>query len=90
MIHLLGVIIKFDVVIGIMVLVHEAGHFDVAAEGDDGDLIFGVATFEAEETFAEADGEDLDTDAAELGDGEVAELVDQNHDAKDDGKLDDC
>ena len=45
---------------------------------------------EAEEAFAEADGEDLDADAAELGDGEVAELVDENHDAKDDGKLKDC
>jgi hypothetical protein len=31
-----------------------------------------------------------DTDAAEFGDGEVAELVDENHDAEDDEKLDDC
>ncbi len=69
---------------------HLAGHLDVAAEGDGGDLVLGVAATEAEETFAEADGEDLDADAAELGDGEVAELVDQNHDAKDDEKFDDC
>ncbi len=52
-------------------------------------LVVGVAAAEAEEAFAEADGEDLDADAAELGDGEVAELVDQDHDAKDDEKLDD-
>src|SRR6202012_5671374 len=40
---------------------HLSGHFDVAAEGDGGDLIFGIAAFETEEPFAEADGEDLDT-----------------------------
>ena len=68
---------------------HFAGHFDVAAEGDGGDLVLGVAAPEAEETFAETDGEDLDTDAAEFGDGEVAKLVDENHDAEDDEKLDD-
>ncbi len=34
-------------------------------------------------------GEDLDTDAAEFGDGEVAELVDEDHDSKDDEKLND-
>ena len=62
-----------------------AGHLDVAAEGEDGDAVVGVAALEAEEALAEADGEDLDADAAELGDGEVAEFVDQNHDAKDDG-----
>ncbi len=66
---------------------HLAGHLDVAAEGDGGELIVGVAAAEAEETLAEADGEDLDADAAELGDGEVAELVDENHDAEDDEKL---
>src|SRR6266851_792785 len=69
---------------------HLAGHLDVAAEGDGGDLIFGLAAAEAEEAFAEADGEDLDADAAEFGDGEVAELVYENHDAEDDEKLDDC
>ena len=69
---------------------HLAGHFDVAAEGDGCELIFGIAAAEAEEAFAEADGEDLNADAAELGDGEVAELVDQNHDAKDDEKLNNC
>ncbi len=70
--------------------VHLAGHLDVAAERDGGDLVFGVAAAEAEEAFAKADGEDFDADAAELGDGEVAELVDENHDAKDDEKLNDC
>ena len=38
---------------------------------------------------AEADGEDLDADAAEFGDGEVAELVDEDHDAEDDGEFND-
>ncbi len=69
---------------------HLTGHLDVAAERDEGEAVVGVAALDAEETSAEADGEDLDTDAAELGDGEVAELVDEDHDAEDDGKLKDC
>ena len=72
------------------VAAHLAGHLDVAAERDCGDLVFGVAALEAEQAFAEANGEDFDADAAKLGYSEVAEFVDQNHDAKDDGKLDDC
>ena len=39
---------------------------------------------EAEEAFAEADGEGFNAHAAELGGGEVAELVHKNHDAEDD------
>ena len=66
------------------------GHLYVSAEGQDRDAVVGVAAADAEEAFSEADGEDFDADAAELGDGEVAEFVDQNHDAKDDGKLEDC
>ncbi len=59
-----------------------AGHLDVAAEGNGCDLVVGVAAAEAEEAFAEADGEDLDADSAEFGDGEVAELVNEDHDAR--------
>ena len=62
-----------------------AGHLDVAAERKDVEAVLGFAAAEAEDAFAEADGEGLDADAAELGDGEVAELVDENHDAEDDG-----
>ena len=43
-----------------------AGHLDVAAEGQGGDLVVGVAAAEAEEALAEADGEGLDADAADL------------------------
>ena len=67
-----------------------ACHLDVAAEGEEGDAVVGVAALDAEEALAEADGEGLDADAAELGDGEVAKFVDENHDAKDDGKFEDC
>ncbi len=42
---------------------------------------------EAEEALAEADGEGLHAHAAELGDGEVAELMHQDHDAEDDKKV---
>jgi hypothetical protein len=66
-----------------------AGHLDVTAEGEKRETIVGVAAFEAEEALAEADGEDLDPDTAEFGDGEVAELMDEDHDSKDDSKLDD-
>ena len=69
---------------------HLAGHLDVTAEGDCGDLVLSVAAAKTEEALTKADGEDFDADTAELGDGEVAELVDQNHDAEDDEKLDDC
>ena len=60
------------------------------AKGEDGEAVVRVAAAETEEALAEADGEDFNADATELGYGEVAEFVDQNHDAKDDGKLDDC
>ena len=67
-----------------------AGHLDVATEGENREAVVGVAARKAEEAFAEADGEDFDADAAQLSGGEVAELVDQHHDAKDDEKLNDC
>ena len=70
--------------------IHLAGHLDVATERDSRDLVLGIAAAEADEAFAEADGKDLDADAAELGDGEVAELMDENHDAEDEEKFDDC
>jgi hypothetical protein len=66
-----------------------AGHLDVAAEGEDGDAVVGAAVAEAEEAGAEADGEGFDADAAELGDDEVAELMDEDEDAEDDGEFDD-
>ena len=66
-----------------------AGHFDIAAEGKEADAVVCVAALEADEALAEADGEDLDTDTAELGHDEVAGLVDENHDAEDDEKFED-
>ena len=65
-----------------------AGHLDVAAQGQQADLVVGVAVLEAEEARAKAEGERLDADAAELGDGKVAELVDHDHDADQDDKSD--
>ena len=47
------------------------------------------AAFDAEQTCAEADCEGLDAHAAGLGHGEVAELVNQHHEAEDDQELDD-
>jgi hypothetical protein len=64
-----------------------AGHLDVAAEGEDGDAIVGIAVAEAEDAGSEADGEGFHADAAELGDDEVAELVDENEEAEDDGEF---
>ena len=66
-----------------------AGHFDEAAEGEDGDAVFGIAVGEAKDAGAEADGEGFDADAAGFGDEEVAELVDQDEEAEDDGEFED-
>src|ERR1035437_6980849 len=63
-----------------------AGHFDIAAQGKQADLIVGVAVLIAEEARAEAEGEGLDADPAEFGDGKVAELVDHDHDTDHDDK----
>ncbi len=68
---------------------HFAGHLDVPAERDEREAVIGVSALDAEEAFAEADGEYFDTNAAELGDGEVPELVNEDHDTEDDGKLKD-
>src|ERR1035441_3128756 len=67
-----------------------AGHLDVAAEGQQADLVVGIAAFDAEEAGAEADGEGLDADSAQLGDGEMAEFVNDHHDADEDDESDDC
>ena len=63
-----------------------AGHFDVAAQGKQADLVVGIAVFEAEQARTEAKGKRLDTHLAELGDGKMAELVDHDHDADKDDK----
>ena len=52
-------------------------------------LVVGPAVAEADEALAEADGEGLDADAAPLGDDEVAELMDQHHEAEHEEKLND-
>ena len=41
----------------------------------------------SEQPFAHADGEGLNADAAQLGDGKVAELVHQHHDAQNDEEI---
>jgi len=64
-----------------------AGHFDVAAYWEDGDAVVGIAVAEAEEAGSESDGEGFDADAAELGNDEMAELVNENEKAKDDSEF---
>ena len=64
-----------------------AGHFDVAAEREEGDAVVRTAGAPSDDARAHADGEGFDGDTAELGDGEVAELVDEDHDAEDDGEF---
>ncbi len=62
-----------------------AGHFYVSAQGKQADFVVGFAVLDAEETRPKANGKRLDADAEELGDGEVAELMDHHHEAdKDD------
>ncbi len=57
-----------------------ACHFYKAAKGKQADLVVRVAILDAEQARAKADGEGLHADAAELGHGKVAELVDDHHD----------
>src|SRR5580704_2992834 len=59
-----------------------AGHFDVTAERDRGDAVVGLAPAEAEQARTEADGKNLNPHSQPLGYGEVAELMDQNHEAQ--------
>jgi hypothetical protein len=62
-----------------------AGHFYVAAQGQQGDFVIGFAVLEAEEARPKAHGKRLDADAEELGDDKVAKLMDHHHEAdKDD------
>ena len=62
-----------------------AGHFDVAAQGQQADLVVGVAVLDAKEPGPESHGKGFDTHAAQLGDGEVTKFMDYHHHAyKDD------
>ncbi len=70
-----GMVLQLAGVVALGLARHLAGHLDVAAERKQAETIVGVAAFEAEESGAEADGEDFDADAAELGDGEVTEFM---------------
>ena len=56
----------------------------VAAEGDERDAAVGVAPLEADQAPAEAEGEDEDAHAEGLGRDEVAELVEEDHEAQHD------
>ena len=60
-----------------------AAHLDVAAERNGVDAVVGFAAAEAHKPFAESNGELLHAHAQQLGHGIVAELVDQDHEAKD-------
>ena len=59
------------------------GHLYVSAERQKAHAVIRISAAEAEETLAETDGKDLDTDAAQLGHNEMAQLVYQDHYAKD-------
>src|SRR5262249_33951214 len=57
--------------------------FDVSAERNRGDPVVGPLPLPPEEPLAEPDREDLDGEAEGLGDGVVAELVDDHQDRED-------
>jgi hypothetical protein len=60
---------------------HLAGHFHVAAKRQKTNFVIGVAVLDAEEAGTKAHGERFDADATQLGHGEMAKLVDHDHDA---------
>ena len=77
-----GMGVEFSRVTGGLFTRRFSRHFDVAAKGQKAEPVIGVPVAETEKTFAETHGEDFDPHAAQLGDGEVAELVHQDHDAE--------
>ena len=60
-----------------------AAHLHVSAQRQDVDAIVCVAPAEANQPLAESNGKLLHADAEQLGHGEVAKFVDQDHEAKD-------
>ncbi len=74
---------------GIAVSAEFAGEFDEATDGEEGDAVVGIAVTEAEEAGTEADGEGFDANAAELGNDEMAELVNEDEEAQDDSEFND-
>ncbi len=64
-----------------------AGHLDVAAEREQRQAVVGVAAAPAEQAGAEADREGLNANTAELGNGEMPELVHEHHNAEHDAEL---
>jgi hypothetical protein len=57
-------------------------HLDVAPKGQKTEPVIGVTAAKAEKALAEAHGKDFDAYSTQLGDGEMAELVHQYHDAE--------
>ena len=60
-----------------------ASHLDVAPERQGTDPIIRIPVLEAKQTRPETERKHIDADAKVLGGQEVAELMDQNHDAQD-------
>ena len=58
-----------------------AGHLYVSAQGKQADFVVGFAVLDAEEARSKAHGKRFDTDSEELGEGEVAKLMDHHHEA---------
>jgi hypothetical protein len=63
-----------------------AGHFDIAAKGQQADFVVGFAVFHAEQARPKAERKRLNADTAELGYGKVSKLVDNDHNANEDDK----
>src|ERR1035437_1461028 len=61
-----------------------ARHLHVTTQRNSADAIVGIAFFEAQQPLAKADGKHFHPDAEILGDGEVAELMNQDHESEHD------
>ncbi len=64
---------------------HFPGHLHVAAQREDGDPILCLAAGEAEQAWSEPDREAQDLHSECLGGEEVAQLVDEDQDAEENG-----
>ena len=75
-----GLASKLPRIAGVLVADLLAGHFDVAAEQNQGEPVIRVATAKAEEARAEPETEGLDLDIEIAGCPKMAQFVDHDHD----------
>ena len=76
---------KFPRIAGALIHGILAAHLHIAAQRQQIDAVVRLAFLKANQAGAKSNGKLLHANAQQLGHGKVAELVDQNHESKNDG-----